>query len=329
LALWEIGTKHLRIPVADVVDTERAKRLHDLYRLGFRFSLYSFDQPSSQLIDTVLRHAKIFDSWELGFRFSQLTELNFQALTSCQNQGIEIYASPLRSKEEIVASGKKYYHVINHGFTVSDNFSETQETMFQQLLEHSGFNGIVLRCSLDDDISQVINIAEQLETRNNIKSIMHLRMTADNPAEAQVDTTRYCNRLAEAMFRRWDSNSGKIFCDSFVDIDRGYFPRTGLLDRRFNPNPGFYVTKSLHQLFNVYGKPAYLNTHSPDTIIQILSAKTATTNITLFLNWKNRIPKTYFKKGEWLNWYTGKIESSIEQFSTALPVIHIEDISRA
>jgi hypothetical protein len=32
-----------------------------------------------------------------------------------------------------------------------------------------------------------------------------------------------------------------VFLDTFVDHDRGYYPRHGLLDRRYNPRPGYYV----------------------------------------------------------------------------------------
>ncbi|MEN8173118.1 MAG: hypothetical protein ABFS03_09595, partial [Chloroflexota bacterium] len=34
-----------------------------------------------------------------------------------------------------------------------------------------------------------------------------------------------------------------IFIDTFLDSDRGYYPRNGLLDRRFNPRPAFYALK--------------------------------------------------------------------------------------
>jgi hypothetical protein len=34
-----------------------------------------------------------------------------------------------------------------------------------------------------------------------------------------------------------------LFIDTFVDSDRGYYPRIGLVDRRFNPRPAFYALK--------------------------------------------------------------------------------------
>ena len=32
-----------------------------------------------------------------------------------------------------------------------------------------------------------------------------------------------------------------IFLDTFMDHDRGYYPRHGLIDRRFDPRPALYA----------------------------------------------------------------------------------------
>jgi hypothetical protein len=38
-----------------------------------------------------------------------------------------------------------------------------------------------------------------------------------------------------------------VFLDTFVDNDRGYYPRIGLLDRRFNLRKTFHSLKSVSQ----------------------------------------------------------------------------------
>nr|MBX2885926.1 metallophosphoesterase [Granulosicoccus sp.] len=216
LALWEMGIKHLRVPAADLLDLERAQRLRDLAHLGFRFTLYSFSHPSEQLLKAVENDTQLFDNWELGFQFDQLKTFDFTCFDRCKHQGVKIFASPLRSKDEIVSSGKKYYHVINHGFMLSDDYFDSSDSMFRQLESRSQFDGIVLRCSLNDPINEMFALEAEINLRSSLKTIMHLRMTADNPAEAQVDEGRYCSRIAEAMFTRWADGGGPIFCDSFV-----------------------------------------------------------------------------------------------------------------
>ena len=46
-----------------------------------------------------------------------------------------------------------------------------------------------------------------------------------------------------------------MFVDTFADIDRGYFVRNGLVDRRYNPRLGSHVVKNLHSALNASGEP--------------------------------------------------------------------------
>ena len=36
-----------------------------------------------------------------------------------------------------------------------------------------------------------------------------------------------------------------VFCDSFADVDRGYFVRQGVVDRLYNPRTAFHVLRHL------------------------------------------------------------------------------------
>jgi hypothetical protein len=42
----------------------------------------------------------------------------------------------------------------------------------------------------------------------------------------------------------------EVFVDTFADIDRGYFLRHGLVDRRFNPRLGSHVVRHLYAALN-------------------------------------------------------------------------------
>ena len=42
-----------------------------------------------------------------------------------------------------------------------------------------------------------------------------------------------------------------VFADTLVDIDRGYFPRSGVLDRLCNPRPGYHVVRHMHAALDI------------------------------------------------------------------------------
>ena len=49
------------------------------------------------------------------------------------------------------------------------------------------------------------------------------------------------------------------FLDSFADIDRGYFMRTGVVDRRYNPRAGWRALRSLHGALDEIAGPLNLD----------------------------------------------------------------------
>ena len=58
------------------------------------------------------------------------------------------------------------------------------------------------------------------------------------------------SRIAEGMAAAAAFDNVTVYADTFVDIDRGYFPRTGVLDRMYNPRPGFHVVRNLNAALN-------------------------------------------------------------------------------
>jgi hypothetical protein len=54
------------------------------------------------------------------------------------------------------------------------------------------------------------------------------------------DDGAVADRVEEAVRAAIDFPSVSIFLDGFMDHDRSYYPRHGLIDRRFNPRPALY-----------------------------------------------------------------------------------------
>lgn len=75
---------------------------------------------------------------------------------------------------------------------------------------------------------------------------VHLRIAGDNPAEPHLDHDQTCDRYAEALVLAPSLKATRLFCDTLVDNDRGYFPRPGAIDRAGNPNKLFDVIRKAH-----------------------------------------------------------------------------------
>ena len=66
----------------------------------------------------------------------------------------------------------------------------------------------------------------------------------EDPAEYMGNNFRVANRVAESVVGA-AATEVDVFVDTFMDLDRGYYPRVGLYDRRLNPRIGSHVLAHL------------------------------------------------------------------------------------
>jgi len=87
------------------------------------------------------------------------------------------------------------------------------------------------------------------------RASVHVRMASTNPAEVFTDDLANAGRVAESLAAAVAAAGAgtprvDVFLDTFSDIDRGYFVRNGLVDRRYNPRLAGHVVKHLYAALN-------------------------------------------------------------------------------
>jgi 3',5'-cyclic AMP phosphodiesterase CpdA len=244
MALWEMGVRQLRVPLRDLLDGEVRERMRVLQGQGNEFTLFSFGPPDAQQRHTVAEHGDLARAWEIGYSPINPVALAESLKAFKAISDIPVYVSKLRSKEELEAAGGKYLHLITHGFLTSET---AQIAELCERSELSGcVNGIVFRLSAHDSPWQFILDASEVAVRHGCKASVHLRMSGENPAEPQCDDVRVANRLAEALLAALVCENVSVFADTFADVDRGYFVRNGVVDRRYNPRLGLHIVRNLY-----------------------------------------------------------------------------------
>jgi hypothetical protein len=65
----------------------------------------------------------------------------------------------------------------------------------------------------------------------------------------------------------------RVFLDTFMDLDRGYFPRHGLYDRRWNPRKGAHVLANLKAVLEHEDglKPLGMHVHGGCSVLEFKS----------------------------------------------------------
>ena len=83
--------------------------------------------------------------------------------------------------------------------------------------------------------------------------MLQARMPRGEEGLVRAPYPEISNRIAELLVSAAACANLEVYLDTLVDHDRGYYPRHGLLNRRYNPRPGFHVFQNLRHALKVFG----------------------------------------------------------------------------
>ena len=243
VALWETGARKARVPLQDLVDPKVRARMALLSRLGHRFTAYVFGVPTGEALEALHAHGGVLDALEVVLPMA-VAEASLPKLADLRKRlGRRVLVSKMRMHEDAKFDGAKFNHFINHGFVAAER---EQVAGLVAASKGVAFDGVVLRVVRARAPAEAIPEARDLAVALGTKAAVHVRLAGDNPADPEFDELANANRVAEAMVAAWAAPEVEVFLDSFVDVDRGYFPHGGLVDRRYDPRLAGRVMRHLH-----------------------------------------------------------------------------------
>jgi hypothetical protein len=251
LALWEMGVRRHLIPVQDMRDARVRERIRIMRRFGHRFILQSFALPDPAALAAVADHRDLVDGWM--FVMGTDREAGFAAISEAMRRtDLPVYLSRILDGKDIRQNGDKYYHVIAHGFaTVEGPLIADWAARLPRPLA-----GAVFRILGPENPGIVIREAATVAKKLDLEAMMYLRQSQTfNPAYHSNDERIALDRVAGALFSAIAADNVTVYSDTLADVDRGYFRRAGVLDRRFNPKPASLVIRHLHAVLNADPEP--------------------------------------------------------------------------
>jgi hypothetical protein len=245
LALWTMGIRRLRVPVSDLLLDVTRERMAALAARGARFTVCTLGLPAEPVRRALRRHRAILASWELVLPQDRLAESAPAIRAARGESGLPVYLSCLESPArpaQAGPAGAPFHHVVRHGFRLDGLGSSPSP----QLLRESAADGLVFRLPPSQSPAAGIRAAREAGARLGVRPIVHVQLQAsDDPAQEQRDDTAIANRVAETVAAAFATPSVEALLDTFVDHDRGYFVRHGLIDRRHNPRPAYHALRHL------------------------------------------------------------------------------------
>jgi 3',5'-cyclic AMP phosphodiesterase CpdA len=234
LALDEMGVRKLRVPLDDLQDDRTRARIADLIALGYGFTVFSFGVPCAAVVTAMSDHAALVEHWEV---IAPLTEARAVIRAIVQADGAT--PPPVRINA---------YRPDVEAFSTSHGLRADERGAVQALLALDDaptvVDGVVFGVARDEPAVSAIRSARASVDGTGVTASVHLSFARDTPvADGAADDL---NRLAEAATAAVALPEVDVFVDNFTPIDRGYFYRSGLVDRLYNPGKGSHVVRHLH-----------------------------------------------------------------------------------
>jgi len=244
LALWEAGLRGMRIPVQDVTDPAVARRVRLMAEAGQRFQVYRYGLPDAAEVAALAALAPHLTRLELVLDWDGLVA-QLPALAEVRKAtGLPVVLSRVNRRDAAKTAGGHYNHLISHSFALS----ELDEITAFLAARPGAFEGVQVAIprSVHPDAAAA-RLAEFAAVTGAVP-VLYVKSTEASPAEAFTDDVANARRMAEAVLAA-SRHGVDVVLDTLDDIDRGYFTRTGLTDRRFNPRlAGMLVAEVIRQI---------------------------------------------------------------------------------
>jgi predicted phosphodiesterase len=244
MALWEMGLQKLRVPSDDLLDGSTRERMYALKASGHEFTVFNYGLPQGRLMEILAKDNTLVSVLEviLPWHEAERSIHHFRQLK--KDLSVPVYFSKVWSSNDAERDGSAFKHFINHGFNVEE--VDTIEAFLNLPGAPEVADGFVFRVGRNGSPWEKIQSAQKLAASCGVKAAVYVRLAHENPAQSENDDPANANRVAETISVALGLGDVEVFLDTFADHDRGYFPRTGLVDRRYNPRAAGFVFRYLH-----------------------------------------------------------------------------------
>lgn len=240
LRLWQLGIERIRTPLADLCDPLSRRRVLDFAAAGIRFSFFGLGLPDADARALLRDHPDLVAGVEIVASDVGLADIGPGLSSLLSEIACPVLLGKVTSSaDDHEQAGQRakgaFAHNVSFGFLWRDRAAILAAA--SRLVPDPARVSLCFQINLDEDPgSRIAEMADYLETTGFGLTVV-LRAAHRNPAQANFDDTLISDRLLAALEAVRALPRVEIQCDTFEDIDRGYAPRHGLVDRLSNLRP--------------------------------------------------------------------------------------------
>lgn len=235
----------LRVPIQDIEEEKPRKRMAELSRIGVRFVVFVYECPSARQV-RLLNDAKEFIKYiEICAPIDRMDAVAESLSSTGLDRSLDLSFSQMGTSASATEAMAHY---------IWTGFDANSERLGEHLLavKAKGFASCVVRLE-----RKAVNLlqAERLAksaAQAGVHLVVYARLASTNGAETENDDHANAEIVAtlEMIGRLWPEELS-IIVDTYADHDRGYYPRTGIVDRAYDPR---LAAVAISRITNIMGK---------------------------------------------------------------------------
>ena len=233
-ALWEARINSLRIPVTDGGTRLRVERLRSLAGRGVRFTIVSAGLPDEATLRAADSLKTVVMRWEIAAPPDDFDRLLGALPGLVATSDMSVAVGPI---VPIGSVDDQVHHFVSTGF--SPHGDQHLDRWLDLDVSRSA-QELVFRVPSDDAVLPSVEAAYRLATDAGRVAVVLIELPRAAESMAFDDDEAVAARVAETVEAAYQYPTAVLFLDGFMDHDRSYYPRHGLIDRHHNPRPALY-----------------------------------------------------------------------------------------
>ena len=230
----------------DVLESEPRERMRLMARIGHRYVVTAIGAPREAVVEAAGDDAGVF-AWEANLTLERFEHRRDALRSVRETSGAEVFLAKILTDQEARVSGTTFSHFVKSGFTVSE--LARHRDLIAGAVERGEIDGVTVRLDFDDPLPAAARRMRAFSAETGARILASLKLSGPGVATARTGDRETAARAAQAMvLSRFGPDVLYVF-DTFMDVDRGYYPRDAFVDRRFNPRPAAGVFTALASLF--------------------------------------------------------------------------------
>ena len=248
-----MGARLAKVPDIDLAEPQTAHRMALLAAAGSDFIVTCLGKPTAALLDLDLAACGV-QGFEVNATIETFARQQLQLQSIRASSNAKIYFAKILSADHSRYDGAQFTHFVKSGFALSE--LQSHRTLIADAVTSAAIDGVTVHLGFDEPLPEAAAIINELADSLACEVLVSLKLAGPSVAQARNDDRALAARTAQAMVLSQTNSRVCYVFDTFMDVDRGYYPRQAFIDRRFNPRTAAVVFTQLNARLSGLGSIA-------------------------------------------------------------------------